>query len=224
MKKLMITTAVVAALALGACGGGGGGGTKKAEPASDKTAAEKITLKPADFPSGWTSTPHQASPDSDANNARFAQCIGRPDPKTLQTADVNSPDFKQGQTTQASSEVTFVRTEADAKDDLAALQTGKGPDCIKQLLQAAIGPELPAGATTADVRVEQLQFPTLKDGTAAFRLSFTIGTAGLNVPVYADVIFFRAGRAEIALASFNAGTPFDSKLEEALAKKMADRA
>ena len=41
--------------------------------------------------------------------------------------------------------------------------------------------------------------------------------------MYVDFIFFRAARAEITLATINLGSPFDTKLEQDLAKKMAGR-
>jgi hypothetical protein len=225
MKRAVLAATVAAVALIGACGGDGGSTTAaKADPASDKAAAEKINLKASDLPAGWTSSPHQTSPEADATNKRFAECIGSSDPKARQTVDLHSPDFSKGQTTQASSEVQFVRTDADAKNDLAALQGAKTVGCIKTLVQEAAQRQLPAGTSASNVQAEQLSFPTLRDGAAAFRVSFTVAAAGLNVPVYADAVFFRAGRAELSLTTVNAGSPFDANLEKDLAKKMADRA
>jgi len=213
---------VVATLALGACGGGGG--STKASPSADTTATAKINLKPADFPSGWTSNPHQASPAEAQTLRRLAQCLGIADPAGHTTADVHSPDFNKGQATMAASEVRFVQKNSDAIDELTAFQSGKGPDCFKQAFQPVIQERLPSGMTASNLDVRQFTFPTLRDGTAAYRASFTIPVAGNNVPVYADFALFRAGRALINLFTSSLGSPFDTKLEQDLAKKMADRA
>jgi hypothetical protein len=224
----MLLVALAAGLAsLTACGGGGGGsgGSSGAgDPSTDKTTADKIVLKQADFPSGWTAKAHQASPDDAANKKRFFECIGAPDPAATETADVRSPDFSQGQLTQAASEVQFVRTENDAVTELAALQGGKTVDCIKTLIHESAQKQLPAGTAVTDLTAAQLKFPTLKDGAAAVRVSFTIQTGGVNVPIYADAIYFRSGRALMTLTTVNGGSPMDAKLEESLAQKMAGRA
>jgi hypothetical protein len=224
--RLAALVAVVAALTtLASCGGGNGGsGNTKADPAADKTTAEKIVLKQSDFPSGWTSKPHQTAADDTATKARFDACIGAPDPRTQQTADAHSPDFIQGQVNSTSSEALMVNNESVAADVLAALQGPKTVDCVKTLVQEAAQKQLPGGAPAANVAAEQLKFPTLKDGTAAVRTSFTFETGGVNVLIYADIVYFKSGRALVSLSTVNAGTPMDSKVEESLAQKMAARA
>jgi hypothetical protein len=214
-----LTTALTA---LTACGGGS---TTTADTASDNATAEKIVLKQADLPSGWTSKTHQTSPNDATTRKRFFECIGATDPKPQQSADVHSPDFTQGQLNQASSEVQLMKTTKDASDDMAALQGAKTVDCVKQLGQEAAQNQLPAGTSITDLTAAQLKFPTLKDGTAAVRVSFTVATSGgVNVPIYADVAYFRAGRALASLSTVSGGAPMDAKLEEGLAQKMAARA
>ena len=183
----------------------------------------KINLRPSDFPTGWTSSPHQPSPEETATLRQLTQCVGIPDLATHTSANERSADFSAGQTTSASSNVTFVKTDADASNDLAAFQSGKTPDCFKQAVLALATQQLP-GATPENLQAHQLQFPTLKDGTAAYQASFTVSVAGTNLPVYADFIYVRAGRGAITLVTTNAGSPFDPKLEESLARKMASRA
>jgi hypothetical protein len=217
---LALTTTLTA---LTACSGGGGS-TTSADTTSDNATAEKIVLKQADFPSGWTAKTHQTSPDDSATRKRFFECIGATDPKPQQSADVHSPDFTQGQLNQASSEAQFMKTATDASDDMAALQGPKTVGCVKTLGQEAAQKQLPAGTSITDLTAEQLKFPTLKDGTAAVRVSFTVATSGgVNVPIYADVVYFRAGRALVSLSTVSGGAPMDVKLEEGLAQKMADR-
>lgn len=219
MTVFALTTALTA---LTACGGGS---TTTADTASDNATAEKIVLKQADLPSGWTSKTHQTSPNDATTRKRFFECIGATDPKPQQSADVHSPDFTQGQLNQASSEVQLMKTTKDASDDMAALQGAKTVDCVKQLGQEAAQNQLPAGTSITDLTAAQLKFPTLKDGTAAVRVSFTVATSGgVNVPIYADVAYFRAGRALASLSTVSGGAPMDAKLEEGLAQKMAARA
>jgi hypothetical protein len=221
VRRATVATVVAGALVLAACGGGGG--STKASPSADRTAAEKVGLKQSDFPSGWASNPHQASPEEAQTLRQLAQCLGLPDPASHTSADVRSPDFSKGQATTASSEVRFVRTDAEASTDLGGYQSGKASDCLKQAFEALTKQQLPSGLTPSGLAVRQLAFPTLKDGTAAYQATFTIPIAGTNAPVYVDFIFFRAARAEITLATINLGSPFDTKLEQDLAKKMAGR-
>jgi hypothetical protein len=215
-RRAALIALVAGFTTLAACGGGGG--------ATNTPNAEAIVLKQADFPQGWTSKPHQTSPDDATTRQRFFQCIGAADPKTQQSSDAHSPDFTQGQLTQASSEAQVMRKEAEAADDLAALQGPKTVDCVKGLVQEAAQKQLPAGTQITDVTAEQLKFPTLKDGAAAVRVSFTVQTGGVNVPIYADIAYFKSGRALVSLSTVNGGSPMDGKLEESLAQKMAERA
>jgi hypothetical protein len=219
-----LAAGAVIALLLAACGGGSGGSTKGADATGDKAAAEKIVLKQSDFPSGWKGEPHNASPEQAATIRQLAQCLGIPDPAIHTSADVSSPDFNMGQTTSVSSEVRFVKTDAEAIADLAGYQSGKASDCFKQTFQALAQQRLPSGMTIANLTVQQLPFDTLRDGTAAYQATFTIPVAGNNVAVYVDFVVFRAGRAEVNLAGTNLGSPLDPKLEKDLAKKMAGRA
>lgn len=224
MRRAILAAPVALLVGLVACGGGGGGGGKSADAANDKAAAEKINLKQSDFPSGWTSKPHQTSPDDAAMNKRFFECLGGSDPTPRQTADVHSPDFTQGQVNQASSRVQFMRKDADTANDLAALQGSKTTDCIKTLVQEAAQKQLPSGTSVSGLTAEQLKVPTYREGTAAFRVSFTVAATGINVPIYADAVYFRAGRALVSLTTVNGGSPIDSDFEKSLARKLADRA
>jgi hypothetical protein len=225
--RTLVAAVLASAMALASCGGGGGGSgsAEKALPGGDRTLAETINLKPSDFPSGWTSAPHTQAPEEGAAVSEFTRCLGIADPASRTTADAHSPDFAQGQTTSASSEVRVVRADADATADLAAFQSGKGPECFKQTVERALPGRLPAGATTSNLAAQQLDFPTLKDGTAAYQASLTIALGGgISLPVYVDFVMFRAGRAEVTLNTLNAGSPFPADLAKTLAKRMAARA
>lgn len=215
-RRAALGACVAGFASLAACGGAGGA---KAEPVPGK-----VVLQQSDLPSGWASKPHQASPDDATIRQRFFQCIGAVDPTTQQSADAHSPDFTQGQLNQASSEAQVMNKEADAATALAALQGPKTVDCVKALVQEAAQKQLPAGTSITDVIAAQLKFPTLKDGTAAVQVSFAVHTGGVNVPIYADIIYFKSGRSLVSLSTVNGGSPMDSKLEERLAQKMADRA
>jgi hypothetical protein len=216
VRRAALVALVIGAATLAACGGGS---DKKADP-----VPAKIVLQQSDFPSGWSSKPHQTSPEDATANQRFFQCIGAVDPKTQQRAEAHSPDFTEGQLNRASSQAQVLAKEADAADALAALQGPKTVECMKSLVQESAQKQLPAGVSVSDVNAAQLKFPTLKDGTAAVQVSFAVQTGGVNVPIYADIIYFKSGRALVSLSTVNSGSPMDSKLEESLAQKMADRA
>ena len=225
MRRGLVAAAVAAVLLLGACGGGGGGSTggAKASPGGDNALAAKIVLKKVDLLGGWDARPHTTDPTQAASIRQLSACMGISDPADHTTALVNSDDFSKGQTTSVSANVRFVQTVDQASTDLAGFQSDKATGCMQKALEPVIKERLPSGFTPSNLAVQQLVFPTLKDGTAAHQGSFTIPLAGTNVPVYVDFIIFRAGRAEVTLQTTNAGSPFDTKLEQDLAKKMADR-
>ena len=207
-----------------ACSGGASKTSKPANPATDKATAVKINLRESDFPSGWKSTPYNPTPQQAASPRQLAQCLGSAAAASQATADVHSPDFATGQTTMAASNVHVARTEADAGNELAAYQSGKGPECFKQSFEPVVQARLPAGTTASDMAVHQLDFPTLRDGTAAYQASFTLPLGGNNVAVYSDYIVFQAGRSLVNMFTTSVGSPFDPKLEKDLANKMAGRA
>jgi len=217
---LRLSIVLLLLVGLAACGGGG---AKSANPTADKASADKISLKQSDFPSGWSSRPHKATPEETATLQQLTQCAGIPNMAAQVSATAQSPDFSQGQATTLVSSVTFVHTNADATNDLAAFQSGKASGCLKQMVDALFRQRLPASAP-GNLEVRQLQFPTLKDGTAAYQASFTVNAAGTNIPLYADFVYFQAGRAIVTMAAYNSATPFDPKLEQDLAKKIASRA
>jgi len=208
---------------LGACGGGGTSNSQKADTTADKAAAVRINLRQSDFPSGWNARPYNPTPQQATSVVQLAQCLGMAGVTSQATADVHSPDFDMGQTTMAASNVRFARSDADASTELAAYQSAKGPDCFKQAFEPVVQARLPSGMTTSDLAVHQLDFPTLRDGTAAYQASFTLPLGGNNVPVYSDYIVFKAGRGVVNMFTTNVGSPFDPKLEKDLAMKMVSR-
>ncbi|MBV9284735.1 MAG: hypothetical protein JO176_08965 [Acidimicrobiia bacterium] len=219
MHRGLAAVAAVAVLLAGACGG-----KQTAKPAiGDSALAAKIVLKKADLPSGFDAQPHAADPTQAAVIRQLSTCLGIGDPAPHTTALVNSDDFSKGQGVNVSSSARIVKTGDQASADLAGYQSNKATTCMQQALEPVIKERLPSGFTPSNLAVQQLVFPTLKDGTAAHQGSFTIPLAGTNVPVYVDFIIFRAGRAEVTLQTTNAGSPFDTKLEQELANKMADR-
>src|SRR5436305_2369497 len=88
-KLLLGSLAIVTALST-ACGG-----STKVSPAADRAAAEKANLKATDFPSGWSSKPHEKLPDEDTLNPDIASCLGISLASGRATAEVRSPDFTQ---------------------------------------------------------------------------------------------------------------------------------
>ena len=221
---MRVALAVVLSLMGMASCGGSGSSTTKSSPTGDKAAAARIVLKQGDFPSGWSGKPHAADPSQGATTKELGQCLGIGDVAARTTADVNSQDFSKGQGATVTSEARFVQSDAQASDDLAGFQGDKASGCLEQAMHSLTEQRLPSGLTPGNLSVQQLQFPTLKDGTAAHQASFTIPVGDTNVPVYVDFIVFRAGRAEVTLATTNLASPFDSKLEQSLAEKMASRA
>lgn len=212
--------ALLLGIVLAACGGSGNGNSKPSA-AGDRATADRINLKPTDFPAGWTSAPHQGDADS---VRQFFSCLAISDPATRFPTVVHSPDFNMGQNTSASSEVRMARSDADAVSDLAAYQSSKGPPCFEQTIKNQLASRLPPGATANVSLVTQFDVPPVKDGSAAYQATLTLATSqGINVLAYVDLVIFRAGRAEVFLNGLNTGSPLDPNVVKDLMKKMADR-
>ncbi len=198
-----------------ACGGG------QPTPAEDRATAQEANLKPADFPSGWKSKPHEKLPGEDELAAELATCLGIEPPATRATAEVRSLDFSSGFATQASSVVTFVKTDEVAAADAAAFAGDKFAACIEPGLAKQVKEVLPPEATVDQVSVVERPFPALGDRTVAHR--FTAHINPMDIVVNIDLVHVFEGRAEVALTFVNPGQPFPEDVARSVAAKVVAR-
>lgn len=220
-QKTWCALAVTLALALsGACSGDG---DDVADPAADRAAAEKANLKAADFPSGWSSRPHEPVPGDENLRPDIARCLGMTPAAEGASAEVRSPDFAQGLAT-VSSLITYVKTEANVQAHADALTSDRfaacaAPEYAEQMHQTA-----PEGNTVTDMNVSRRDFPRLGDRTGAHRITATIHVnEQITVPITIDVIHIFKDRAEVELTVVSPGQPFPDDFAPRLAESIVDR-
>lgn len=218
--SLRLGLLVLATMIAGACGGGG----DTASPAADRAAAENANLRAGDFPSGWSSKPHEKLPDEDTLNPDIAACLGISPPSGRATAEVRSADFTQAMAS-ASSVITFVKTGDEATADAKAVTGGKFADCIKPGYEKQMHDVAPQPNSVSEVAVTKLDFPKFGQYSIATRVTgkVHIDELGIDVPVNVDVIRIFKGRAEAEIVVVAPGTSFPNELVSGLAGAVAGR-
>ena len=202
------------ALVVAGCTGGG---------AADEARVEAVSMRVEDLPPEWRPSPPgppDTSVETEGDNSRFAQCVGRPEPKTVRTATVASPRYRIEDRSWASSAVQTVKTVAIANDDFAALEGNRAVGCLRQRLQAQLDRESTPGNAPERFTVERLPGIAVGDRTVAFRavIHYRGSTA------YLDVINVQKDKVELSASFFNRGEPFPAEFERSVLAKMVDRA
>jgi hypothetical protein len=214
------------AVALAGCGGdkkpASSGSTDT--QAADRAKAEKLVLVQADFPTGWAGTTAQPNTEEDdEQGAALAGCVGAVDPAVAESATVTGKDFAKD-TGEVSSEVTYVKTTAQAQQDLAAITGSKLETCVKDFAGDLLQKELEgSGATLVRFDFVRIEADKVGDATEAFRMTATVSADGQNLSIFIDLIFILKGRAEISLSFSEVGKPFDAALQKSLLTKMGTK-
>jgi hypothetical protein len=203
---------------------------------ADQVRAEKINFIAADFPAGWSKTaaPGAAGEGgSDEVDRTIEECLTQEQEASPVTADVSSEGFELG-ALRVSSNVTFARSAASARSDLASLKTERAMFCFKQAIESMtrelepVPTSVDQTTTTlflADVRVEPLPL-TARYGndSVALRATAVLRTIrGDDVVVLSDLVVFVKGRATVSASFVASPTPFPSDLEQTLMTKIAAR-
>lgn len=205
--------ALALALMGGACMG-------KSGAEKDEARVKAATMRLDDLAPGWVPAPPDTSTEKEGDRSRFAQCVGRPEPKTVRTAMVASPQFHVEERSRASSDIQTVRTAAIAADDFAALEGTRAVGCLRQRLGAQLDRESTAGNAPQRFAVERLPGLNLGDRTVAFRAVITYRTH----TEYLDLVNVRKDRLEIAASFLNRDAPLPAELELSVLAKMLERA
>jgi len=227
--------AIVAVCALAACGGNDK--PKQELSQVDQARAERINFVAADFPAGWSkaATAGEAGQGgSDAVDRTIEDCLSQGQAASPGTADAGSGGFELGPL-HVSSHVTFSRSPASARSDLASLKTPRATFCFKQAIETAtrelepVPTSVDQTTTTlflGDVRVDPLPMSVrYGDDAIALRATAVLRTIrGENVLVHSDLVVFVRGRALVSASFVASPTPFPADLEQALMTKIAARA
>ena len=185
-----------------------------------KAEVEAATLRIEDLPPGWVASPPDTAVENEGDASRFAQCVGRPEPKTVRTATEVSPQFHVEERSRASSTVQTVRNLDIVRDDFAALDGDRAVGCLRQRLRAQLDRQSTPGSAPRDVTVARLPGLAAGEGTVSFRATITYPTS----TAYLDLVNVRMGKLEMSVAFFNQGEPFSADVERSVLTRMVDRA
>ncbi|MEN3315227.1 MAG: hypothetical protein V7605_1461 [Acidimicrobiaceae bacterium] len=206
----------VGALLVGAC---------SSNHSAEKALVKRVSLEASDLPPGWSRVPAPDPVGAEGDESRYAECLGRPDPKTVRTASVASDQFGSGDGTQVVSTVRTMPSEGVAKADSAAQQGDRAVACLRARLRNESGRRSAAGGAPSDVSVVRMPGLAFGDDTTAFRATFTYppgDTAPKTTSV--DVVHVRKGKVEIELSLSGTQQPFPGDLERDLLTKVVGRA
>ena len=156
------------------------------------------------------------------SNAELTACVDGV-PASEAYAQQQSPDF-----TNASGSITIdstaeiLPTASLAARDLAAITGSRGLPCLERELKA----QLQSGAAKGDsVTVTGARLPYPNGSTdGAFMLRVKQGSGHTSVSLYADVIGFIYGQAEVAFDVLTTGTKPSNSLEQRLESDLVTRA
>ena len=208
MKRFSGWLALVAAVSLllgPACGGGGEDELPSAE--EDKASAARMVLTQADL-AGFTQEPPDEESGSDeainkcVNNN--PDLIAEPKPR-----GVEGPEFtKEQNDVTVNSGVFFTTSVESARKAFADFKAAFSGDCLtnefRRVLEEDFGP---------DITVEQASLAPIgaasgADDAAASQLTLRLSGGGERITMYADISFFRSGRAIGGFSSTQVGSAF----------------
>jgi hypothetical protein len=232
-------TRLGAVVAAGALVASCGGDTKPRQELSlaDQARAEKINFNATDFPAGWSRTAAAGAAGDGGSgevDRKIEECLTQEKAASSATADVGSETFELG-ARRVSSNVTFARSEASARSDLANVKTDRALFCFKQAIETITRELKPVPTSVdqttttlflADVRVEALPLTApYGDDSVALRATAVLHTVrGDDILVVSDLVVFVKGRALVFASFVSSPTPFPPDLEQALMTKVVARA
>jgi hypothetical protein len=192
-------------------------------PATARLTA--IALQPTDLSADWVSTAYVPDPNSAAENAALARCVGGRDTYADQTGDAHSPDYSLGNAT-ISSDASSFQSQADIAADVAIIKSPKISGCYEQLAHAQLLASLPAGSTinTQSILITPgaAGGPSNVVATGVGKFNVTVGGA-LN-DLFINVAFITGPLTEAEIDFANVGSPVPASIQAALIAKIAARA
>lgn len=225
MHRATLTPALLGAVLLASCGGP----AHRPDVASDRAAASAINLVAGDLPGFLAGGANDATGRPAA--AKLAHCAGAPSPAQVNVVEVSSPTFTAAAgpaQEQFSSEVSMMRTAADAGAEIAALRRPSVLGCLRTELTASLQPFLPAGATLGAVSASRFSPEGTNLPAVGLHLELpvtaTASGASAHVVVTADLIEFNVGRAVVSLDARTTGPASLATDESRLTGLLARRA
>ena len=150
------------------------------------------------------------------------------DPRKVQA---DSPDFSSPDDTQVHNSITIEATASAIQEPFAIFTRPEMVGCLQQAMTAELdytfshdidGSPPPSDVTIGKATVEKEDFPTIGDGTVAYRVTVPITAAGTDVNVKTTrTDRQRPGRISVDITSI--GSPFPIETTQELATKIAGR-
>ena len=245
MKRIAALLVVGAMLPTAACSSGKSKTVSAARPvattttapatAGDQVAAERATLKLSDLPSGWTSAPHENTPDNPGIEKALADCL-HVDVSVFNsqrdTGSADSPDFSSPQDEQVTDSVSFSRTTDEVQSAMNIIRRPTFSSCLGKAMDTAVSADLkhPSPGSTVPLNVSfgqssvaQVSFPSLGDQSSAYRITIPISVGSIQLKVFADLVIAAKGRGAHILTFIAVGSPFSTDLAQLLSRVAVDR-
>jgi len=182
-------------------------------------------LQPADLPSGWKATPYQPDPNSAAEDAALAACVGARNSDGDRVAQANSDDFGLSNASISSSASSY-RSQSDLTTDTATLHSPKLSACFSQLAKKQLASALPAGSkvTSASIKITPGSAGGPANVIATGTGTVNVQVSGQQLPVYLTVAFITGPLIEAEVDAENAGAPVPASVVNPLVATVATRA
>jgi hypothetical protein len=195
-----------------------------ATPAS-LSQLKKIVLQPADLPSGWKATPYQPDPNSAAEDAALAACVGARNTDGDRVAEANSDDFGHGDASVSSSASSY-RSQSDLNADIVTLHSPKLSACFAQTAKKQLASSLPAGSevTSAAIKITPGSAGGPANVIATGTGTVKVQASSQQVAVYLTVAFITGPLIEAEVDTENAGAPLPASVVNPLVATVATRA
>lgn len=196
--------------------------------AADKALATAAVLRPSDLPPGWQATPHIDDPGAPGLDKQIAGCLHvSASLLTERNPDnADSPDFQDASGGQIGNSVGYLATAAESREVLGILRGSRLPGCLTAAIRKDLAYEvkhpsrssdtIPAGVTLGQGSTSRLSFPTIGDGSVAYRITVPIHVSGQALNIYVDLMSAIKGRAGVELIDEKPANPPDPVLEQHL--------
>jgi hypothetical protein len=177
---------------------------------------------------GFTASPHHETPADRQNVAQLASCAGAVDP-SRRIVDVYPDDFSRGsglQAQQVASSVDVLPSTSLAEQDVMKVTAASARTCVRAYVARALA----QSPSSSPVKFGTPSILTLAPppGTSAnsfgYRFVIPVTASGVKVQSYVDLLFHRAGPAEVAFNDLGIGTPFPAPDEQRLFSLLVTRA
>jgi hypothetical protein len=220
-------------VAAGAAGcGGSSSSTSSSAPwtrARANAFAAAVNLTAADVP-GFTPSPQRETAADRQNVAQLASCAGAVDP-SRRIVDVRSDDFSRGsglQVQQVNSSVDVLPSATLAKQDFTRFTAASARGCIATYAAHALATATATTSSSVKFGTPSIRALTPLGGTGTnsfgYRFVIPLRAAGATINVYIDLLFHRAGPAEVAFNDSAIGTPFPPADQQRLFSLLVTRA